>query len=189
MRWPGSCRPPATCSTWCHDRYRFAVGFAAGLLRGMTSLQPSSQSAETFRRLRDDYPDLLALCDGATDTLDLPRFDFPELVRRPLGKRNSAHPGRPLGGHPVHLGVYRLAAGATPRPGASWRRTARAEAIALGLDRTPHVLVGTVPVQAQQLLESTFLLALHGGAASGRQPATRRTSPRAGRVPLQPPCW
>ena len=35
----------------CHDRYRFAVGFAAGLLRGMTSLQPSSQSAETFRRL------------------------------------------------------------------------------------------------------------------------------------------
>jgi hypothetical protein len=24
----------------CTDRYRFAVGFAAGLLRGMTSLQP-----------------------------------------------------------------------------------------------------------------------------------------------------
>ncbi len=62
----------------CHDRYRFAVGFAAGLLRGMTSLQPSSQSAETFRRLQTEYPNLICLCDGASDTLDLPRLDFPE---------------------------------------------------------------------------------------------------------------
>lgn len=148
----------------CHDRYRFAVGFAAGLLRGMTSLQPSSQSAETFRRLRDDYPDLLALCDGATDTLDLPRFDFPELV----GDRSaSAIP---------HIPADRLAAilftsGSTGLPQAqrkTWGKLAqngRAEAIALGLDRTPHVLVGTVPVQHSYGFESTFLLALHGGCA------------------------
>ena len=145
----------------CHDRYRFAVGFGAGLLRGMTSLQPSSQSAETFCRLRDDYPDLLALCDGATDTLDLPRFDFPELV----GDRSaSAIP---------HIPADRLAAilftsGSTGLPQAqrkTWGKLAqngRAEAIALGLDRTPHVLVGTVPVQHSYGFESTFLLALHG---------------------------
>ena len=148
----------------CHDRYRFAVGFAAGLLRGMTSLQPSSQSAETFCRLRDDYPDLLALCDGPTDTLDLPRFDFPELV----GDRSaSAIP---------HIPADRLAAilftsGSTGLPQAqrkTWGKLAqngRAEAIALGLDRTPHVLVGTVPVQHSYGFESTFLLALHGGCA------------------------
>jgi len=63
----------------CHDRYHFAVGFAAGLLRGMTSLQPSSQSAETFRRLHSEFPDLFCLCDGSDDTLDLPRLDFPDL--------------------------------------------------------------------------------------------------------------
>lgn len=148
----------------CHDRYRFAVGFAAGLLRGMTSLQPSSQSAETFRRLRDDYPDLLALCDGPTDTLDLPRFDFPELV----GDRSaSAIP---------HIPADRLAAilftsGSTGLPQAqrkTWGKLAqngRAEAIALGLDGRPHVLVGTVPVQHSYGFESTFLLALHGGCA------------------------
>ena len=148
----------------CHDRYRFAVGFAAGLLRGMTSLQPSSQSAETFCRLRDDYPDLLALCDGPTDTLDLPRFDFPELA----GDRSAtAIP---------HIPADRLAAilftsGSTGLPQAqrkTWGKLAqngRAEAIALGLDRTPHVLVGTVPVQHSYGFESTFLLALQGGCA------------------------
>ena len=39
----------------------------------------------------------------------------------------------------------------------------RAEAIALGLDRRPHGIVGTVPVQHSYGFESTFLLALQGG--------------------------
>ena len=116
----------------CHDRYRFAVGFAAGLLRGMTSL-PSSQSAETFRRLRDDYPNLLALCDGTTDTLDLPRFDFPELA----GDRSAtAIPHIPAD----HLAAILFTSGSTGLPQAqrkTWGKLAqngRAEAIALGLD-------------------------------------------------------
>ena len=105
----------------CHDRYRFAVGFGAGLLRGMTSLQPSSQSAETFCRLRDDYPDLLALCDGATDTLDLPRFDFPELV----GDRSaSAIPHIPA----EHLAAILFTSGSTGLPQAqrkTWGKLVR----------------------------------------------------------------
>ncbi len=149
----------------CHDRYRFAVGFAAGLLRGMTSLQPSSQSPETFRRLRDDYPALLALCDGSTDTQDLPRFDFPELA----GERNTVSdiPGIPA----EHLAAILFTSGSTGLPQAqrkTWGKLAqngRAEAVALGLDIKPHVLVGTVPVQHSYGFESTFLLALHGGCA------------------------
>jgi len=151
----------------CHDRYRFAVGFAAGLLRGMTSLQPSSQSPETFRRLRDEYPDLVALCDGTTDTADLQRFDFPTLA----GNRST----------PSDLSIPQIAAdhpaailftsGSTGLPQAQLKtwgklvRNGRAEAIALGLDVNPHVLVGTVPVQHSYGFESTFLLALHGGCA------------------------
>lgn len=149
----------------CHDRYRFAVGFAAGLLRGMTSLQPSSQSPETFRRLRDDYPALLALCDGSTDTQDLPRFDFPELA----GERNTVSdiPCIPA----EHLAAILFTSGSTGLPQAqrkTWGKLAqngRAEAVALGLDIKPHVLVGTVPVQHSYGFESTFLLALHGGCA------------------------
>ena len=150
----------------CHDRYRFAVAFAAGLLRGMTSLQPSSQSPETFRRLHNEYPDLITLCDVTTDTQDLPRFDFPELTcRKPA--RDVAIP---------HIPADRLAAilftsGSTGLPQAqrkTWGKLAqngRSEAVALGLDRKPHVLVGTVPVQHSYGFESTFLLALHGGCA------------------------
>ena len=106
----------------CHDRYRFAVGFAAGLLRGMTSLQPSSQSPETFRRLRDDYPALLALCDGSTDTQDLPRFDFPELA----GERNTVSdiPRIPA----EHLAAILFTSGSTGLPQAqrkTWGKLAQ----------------------------------------------------------------
>jgi acyl-coenzyme A synthetase/AMP-(fatty) acid ligase len=163
----------------CHDRYRFAVGFAAGLLRGMTSLQPSSQSPETFRRLQAEYPDLICLCDGAADTLDLPRLDFPEtptttettagprVNRKKEPKTKSAIPQIPAD----HIAAILFTSGSTGLPQAqrkTWGKlvaNGRSEAIALGLDRQPHAIVGTVPVQHSYGFESTFLLALHGGCA------------------------
>lgn len=48
----------------CQDRYRFALGLAAGLLAGRVSLQPSSQSEETLRQIRRDYAGVFCLCDG-----------------------------------------------------------------------------------------------------------------------------
>lgn len=163
----------------CHDRYRFAVGFAAGLLRGMTSLQPSSQSAETLRRLQADYPGLVCLCDGATETLDLPRLDFPDLTvprgeflqgagnRKNEPKAEFSAPQIPAD----HVAAILFTSGSTGLPQAqpkTWGKlvqNGRAEAIALGLDRQPHAIVGTVPVQHSYGFESTFLLALHGGGA------------------------
>ena len=158
----------------CHDRYRFAVGFAAGLLRGMTSLQPSSQTPETFRRLQTDYPGLICLCDGAADTLDLPRLDFPAdflatstVNRKKQPKTKSAIPQIPA----EHLAAILFTSGSTGLPQAqrkTWGKlvaNGRAEAVALGLDRQPHAIVGTVPVQHSYGFESTFLLALHGGCA------------------------
>ena len=80
----------------CQDRYRFAVGFAAGLLSGKTSLQPASQSPETLRRLQADYPGLLCLCDSDFDSLDLPRLDFPaQLAVQGDDQRAAVNPKSP----------------------------------------------------------------------------------------------
>jgi len=153
----------------CHDRYHFAVGFAAGLLRGMTSLQPSSQSAETFRSLQSEYPDLICLCDDAADTLDLPRLDFPGLSANTKKGQQAEISIPPI---PTdHVAAILFTSGSTGLPQAqrkTWGKlvaNGRAEAIALGLDRQPHAIVGTVPVQHSYGFESTFLLALHGGCA------------------------
>lgn len=151
----------------CHDRYRFAVGFAAGLLRGMTSLQPSSQSPETFRRLQEDYPGLIALYDTPAEAPDLPRFAFPALGSAAKTPSDTAIPMIPAD----HPAAILFTSGSTGLPQAqvkTWGklvRNGRAEALALGLDVKPHVLVGTVPVQHSYGFESTFLLALHGGCA------------------------
>lgn len=148
----------------CQDRYRFTVGFAAGLISGKTSLQPSSQSAETLHQIRQDCPDVGCLCDGEFASQDLPRFDFPELT----GDRSATGmPHIPA----EHLAAILFTSGSTGLPQAqrkTWGKLAqngRAEAVALGLDGRPHVLVGTVPVQHSYGFESTFLLALQGGCA------------------------
>jgi acyl-coenzyme A synthetase/AMP-(fatty) acid ligase len=150
----------------CHDRYRFAVGFAAGLVSGKVSLQPASQSAETLVRIRADFPDVVCLCDGDFDTLGLPRCDFPDLSTADPQKLAEI-PRIPAD----RLAAILFTSGSTglPQPHRkTWGRlvaNGRAEAAALGLDRTPHTLVGTVPVQHSYGFESTFLLALHGGCA------------------------
>ena len=67
----------------CRDRYRFTVGLAAGLLDGRSSLLPTSQLPATLRQIQRQCPTIFCLCDspfdGPFDSLDLPRFDFPDL--------------------------------------------------------------------------------------------------------------
>lgn len=150
----------------CEDRYRFAVGFAAGLVSGRVSLQPASHAAETLIRIRAEYPDVVCLCDGDFDTLDLPRVDFPELAAADA-ERIDAVPQIPTD----QLAAILFTSGSTglPQPQRkTWGKLvecARAGAAALGVDHTPHVIVGTVPVQHSYGFESTLLLALHGGCA------------------------
>ena len=149
----------------CVDRYRFAVGFAACLISGRTSLQPASQSPETLRRIQASYADVVCLCDSDSDTADLARLDYPQRLGIEGGAAIEAIPEIPGD----HLAAILFTSGSTglPQPhGKTWGKlvqNARAEARALGLDTRPNAIVGTVPVQHSYGFESTFLLALHAG--------------------------
>jgi hypothetical protein len=121
----------------CEDRYHFAVLFAACLLTGRPSLQPSSHSAETLQRLAQDHPGCFAVVDGPFDVAGLPGRHFPTW-RRCTRTAVTEFPRSmtACGGDPVHLRLHRPAA----THAKTWGRlvqNGRAEARALGLDRRP----------------------------------------------------
>ena len=150
----------------CRDRYRFAVGLAAGLLDGRSSLLPTSQSPATLRQIQRQFPTVFCLCDSPCDSLDLPRVDFPDL---PIVDPEEMDGIPDIPSALVAITVY--TSGSTGLPVAhdkSWGslvRNARAEASRLGLLAGPrHSVVGTVPAQHMYGFESTVLLAMHGNS-------------------------
>lgn len=146
----------------CDDRYRFALGFVAGLLTGKTSLQPASLSPETLRRIESDYPGTICLRDGEFNAGTLPCLDIPTppATLTPATEIPAFDTGR------VVAILFTSGSTGLPQPHRkTWGKlvqNARAGAAALGLDREPHTVVGTVPIQHSYGFESTFLLALHG---------------------------
>lgn len=148
----------------CEDRYHFAVGFAAGVLAGKVSLQPSSQSPETLQRLAADYPGVSWLAERADGVPDLPGTVFPDLASLP---RAEVHDMPLVEAERVVAILFTSGSTGLPQPHRkTWGRlvlNGRAEATALGLMQRPQAIVGTVPVQHSYGFESTFLIALHGG--------------------------
>lgn len=147
----------------CEDRYHFAVGFAAGLLAGKVSLQPSSQSPETLQRLAADYPGVTWLGERPGVVPGLPGTVFPDLAALPLPPAIDM----PLvDAERVVAILFTSGSTGLPQPHRkTWGRlvlNGRAESTALGLMQRPQSIVGTVPVQHSYGFESTFLLALHG---------------------------
>ncbi len=157
----------------CQDRYRFALGLAAALLRGQTSLMPPNALPETLRALHGsgtgaaDTPYAM-VDDAALDVGGLHRvFIEPDEAAQPVG----AVPSIPAGLEAVRL----LTSGSTgaPQPhGKRWSAlvvniAAEAERLAALCGRPTLqglTLLGTVPAQHSYGFESTVLLALLGGA-------------------------
>ena len=150
----------------CEDRYHFAVLFAACVIAGKTSLQPASQSGETFRQLAHTHSGLFAVGDAAAVPADASHFRFPDLGALPRAPQADM-PKVPAD----RVVAILFTSGSTGLPQAhakTWGKlvqSARAEAAVLGLSANPPVLVGTVPAQHSYGFESTFLLALHGGSS------------------------
>jgi len=150
----------------CADRYKFAVGFAAALLRHQVSLLPPNETPDLIARLVTQYPDVYCLSDRAEAPAAIETVSFPE----PAG----GGPARPL--VPVvpeaHVAAVVFTSGSTGEP-VPYRKTwgslvrgALAEIDRLDVRARPGMAVlGTVPPQHVYGLESTVLMVMQGGLA------------------------
>jgi len=152
------------------DRYRFAVGLGAALLRGHACLLPPNHTPHTVERLRSRFAGAYALveAEGEGDGL-------PSIVHGPSAVAGTIPlPNPRLDADRV--AAYVLTSGSTGEPvphAKPWgllAAGARAEAARLAEatgreSLAGFTLVATVPPQHMFGFESSVLLALHGGAA------------------------
>lgn len=155
----------------CTDRYQFAVGLAAAILRRQVSLLPPSHNPEMVRQMREIHPQAYCLSEEPPVAVDLPMCTLPGLwdeAPSPASQEAVVVPDIDAS-QPI---ACVFTSGSTGRPTEHVKhwgalvRNVLAEAHRLGVSAASgHCLVGTVPSQHMYGLESTVLLAWHGGAA------------------------
>jgi acyl-coenzyme A synthetase/AMP-(fatty) acid ligase len=150
----------------CADRYHFAVGFAAALLRRQVSLLPPNETPDLIERLVSQYPGVYCLSDRTMGSDSLETMLFPEL----------GDPGMavlPIPDVPeTQIAAIVFTSGSTGEPvpyrktWGSLARVALAEIEILRLRaRSGMALIGTVPPQHVFGLEATVLMVMQGGFA------------------------
>ena len=157
----------------CQDRYWFAVGFAAALLRGQVSLLSGDPSAGVLGWLAQQYPDAYVLTDRD--------HDLPPV---PLARHRIARETGPSGGMPMPAidarqpAMIVLTSGTTGSPAGTrkcWGElVARSRAAGLRFalkEGAPAAIVGTVPPGHMYGLETTVLLPLHAAVSVWCGPA------------------
>lgn len=150
----------------CADRYRFAVGFAAALLRRQVNLLPPNETPDLIERLASRYPGVYCLSDRKTGLDSLETVLFPALA----GRGTEAVPVPDVPESQVAAIVFTSGSTGQPVPyrktWGSLVRVALAEIEMLGLRAHPGMaLVGTVPPQHVFGLEATVLTVMQGGLA------------------------
>ncbi|MEO8936637.1 MAG: AMP-binding protein [Burkholderiaceae bacterium] len=154
----------------CSDRYRFAVGLAAAIVRGQVSLLPPSTHAETIRQLVARFPDTYCLAEAPQPDIDLPQTIYGDAFVRPADSDAAAT--MPL--VPIDRTIACVfTSGSTGTPTLHRKRwgslveNVRSEAVRLGCT-TPSstvAIVATVPPQHMYGFESSLLMAWQSGSA------------------------
>ncbi len=155
----------------CEDRYRFAVAFAAAVMRGQVSLLSNDRSAERLMELARRFPGLYALVDGPACQGPLPAHWVQSAGDLAAADDPSAIPATQVAaivftsgstGEPVaHRKLWGALAARSRDAGRRFRMTGA----------SPAGLVGTVPGQHMYGFETTVLLPLHAPVASWCGPA------------------
>ena len=154
----------------CADRYRFAVGLAACLLRRKICLLPPTRTPEVIRQLLAFAPDVLCLTDEDDCDVALPQVRFPP----PSAFRGDAARGvwrmPEIDAEQVAAHVFTSGSTGVPVPyPKTWGklvRCVRDGAARLGFaDARSHAVLATVPPQHMYGFESSVLLALQSGGA------------------------
>jgi acyl-coenzyme A synthetase/AMP-(fatty) acid ligase len=151
----------------CQDRYWFAVGLAAALLRRQVSLLSGNPSAGELARIAQDFPDAYALTDSARDQPDT------QLERHRIGRDVGPSAAGPIPAiDPRQPAAIVLTSGTTGSPVGTrkcWGELvarSRAAGLRFALDEAaPAAIVGTVPPGHMYGLETTVLLPLHAAAS------------------------
>lgn len=155
----------------CVDRYHFAVGLAAGLLRGHLGLLPPNVLPQTLAALDEHGNGLYILGDGAA----WPDVGVPQLqVFNHHADERQVHAVPRIAGR--QLAVCLLTSGSTGAPQPHAKRWddlvlnigaagCRLAELMQRSDLRGLAIVATVPAQHSYGLESTVLLALRGGAS------------------------
>ncbi|HKB83962.1 MAG TPA: AMP-binding protein [Burkholderiales bacterium] len=156
---------------FCVDRYRFAVGLIAALVRGQVSLLPPNQTSEMLRQLQRDYEGLYVLSDAPQEPDAIEHVMYPQPARESARRTSTQKFSVPaFAGEKIAAVAFTSGSTGVPMPhrktwGALARgATAEADRFALHLGGR-STLVGTVPAQHMYGLESTVLMALRGGLA------------------------
>jgi acyl-coenzyme A synthetase/AMP-(fatty) acid ligase len=150
----------------CQDRYRFAVGFAAALLRGQVSLLTSERAPERLRALAARFEDVAAITDQEGAALPVPH-------RRIAAEGAAAGGGFAVPEIPAgQLAAIVFTSGSTGEPVGTEKHwgTLAARSIAGGArffaGERPVTVLGTVPPWHMYGFETTLLLPLHAACAS-----------------------
>jgi len=154
-----------------NDRYRFAVGLGAAMLRDQANLMPPNHTPETVARLGELFPDAYALVDETSADVALPQLNH-LAGPAPLQPVEPAPPR--IDASAVTAQVLTSGSTGRPQPHAKqWgllvlNTAAGAERLSQHLGRSSLAgvsLVATVPPQHMYGFESSVLVAMLAGAA------------------------
>jgi acyl-coenzyme A synthetase/AMP-(fatty) acid ligase len=147
----------------CQDRYAFAVGFGAALIRGQISLMPSTHTEELIASLANSYENLYCLTDEADCIIQLPQTNIYRWLLQAQPVTELAVPYFPF----EQVAALVFTSGSTGLPVAhkkTWGKlviNVQSEGKRLGIVQgSEFTIVGTVPPQHMYGFESTVLIAM-----------------------------